>query len=404
MSKTRAWKSGNRMVAGICCAVLVSMLFSSFEVMQLSAKTTVGELNAKIEQLEDELKAAEEARKKAEKKYQSVKDDYEDMQARKEAIDAEADAIEREAEALRSVELGYAEQEAVLNRRIAAMEQELDELMATVKDRLRLSYEDSRADILTLLLTSEGLYEFLTAAERLSVLAEQEKAMIRQCEAAASSLRTEKEALAETVASANETEERLRDTLTQLDTKQAEITKMLADLEKDAEAYYKALEQAEKAEKEYQKQLKDKLEQLAQIGSPEYNGGKFVWPLPAKYTKISSPFGNRIHPVTGKPQFHEGIDIPAPPKTEIYCVADGTVIETGTHYANGKYVLVDHGGGIVTSYAHLHRIGVKKGDVLEQGEVLGLVGRTGWTTGYHLDFTVYVKGEAVDPMTYLPKQ
>jgi len=300
--------------------------------------------------------------------------------------------------------LGYAEQEVALNRRIAAMEQELDELMANVKDRLRLNYEDSRADILTLLLTSQGLYEFLTAAERLSVLAEQEKAMIRECEAAASALRAEKETLAETVANANETEARLRDTLVQLDAKQTEITKMLADLEKDTDAYRKALEQAEKAEKEYRKQLKDKLEQLAQIGSPEYSGGKFVWPLPSQYTKISSSFGERTHPVTGKLQFHEGIDIPAPQKTEIYCVAAGTVVETGTHYANGKYVLVDHGGGIVTSYAHLHRIGVKKGDVLEQGEVLGLVGRTGWTTGNHLDFSVYVNGEAVDPMTYLPKK
>jgi len=404
MSKTRAWKSGNRILAGFCCAVLVSMLFSSVETARLSAKTTVGELNTKIEKLEDELKAAEEARKKAEKQYQSVKDDYEDMQARKEAIDAEADAIEREAEALRLVVLGYAWQEEVLNRRIATMELELDGLLATIKDRLRLSYEDGRADFLTLLLTSQGLYEFLTATERLSVLAEQDKDMIRQCEAAANALRTEKEALAETVANANETATRLHDTLTQLDAKQSEIVNMMAALEKDVDAYLKALEQAEKAEDEYRKQLKDKLEQLAQIGSPEYNGGAFIWPLPAKYKKISSAFGNRTHPVTGKPQFHEGIDIPAPNKTEIYCVADGVVVETGNHYANGKYVLVDHGGGVVTSYAHLHTIGVKKGEILKQGEVLGLVGRTGWTTGNHLDFSLYIKGKAVDPMDYLPKK
>ncbi len=404
MSKTRAWKSGNRILAGFCCAVLVSMLFSSVETARLSAKTTVGELNTKIEKLEDELKAAEEARKKAEKHYQSVKDDYDDLQARKEAIDAEADAIEREAEALRLVVLGYAEQEEVLNRRIATMELELDGLLATIKDRLRLSYEDGRADFLTLLLTSQGLYEFLTATERLSVLAEQDKDMIRQCEAAANALRTEKEALAETVANANETAIRLHNTLTELEDKQSEIVNMMAALEKDVDAYLKALEQAEKAEDEYRKQLKDKLEQLAQIGSPEYNGGKFIWPLPAKHTKISSPFGERTHPVTGKPQFHEGIDIPAPKKTEIYCVAAGTVVETGNHYANGKYVLVDHGGGIVTSYAHLYRIDVKKGDMLEQGEVLGLVGMSGWTTGYHLDFSVYVDGDAVDPMTYLPKK
>ena len=404
MRKTGAWKRGNRILAGVCCAVLVFMLFSSLETARLSAKTTVGELNTKIEQLEDELKAAEDIRKRAEKAYQAAKNNRDDLQARKEAIDAEAEAIEREAEALRALVLGYAQQEDVFNQRIAGMEQELDKLMATVKDRLRLSYEDGMADLFTLLLTSEGLYEFLTAAERLSVLAEQEKAMIRQCEEAANALRIEKEALAATVAAANETSSRLHNTMTELAAKQNEITAMLNDLEKDEEAYRKALEQAEKAEADYRQKLKEKLEQLAQIQGPTYNGGAFIWPLPAKYTKISSPFGERTHPVTGKPQFHEGIDLPAPQKTEIYCVAAGTVVETGTHYANGKYVLVDHGGGIVTSYAHLHRIGVKKGDVLEQGEVLGLVGQTGWTTGNHLDFSVYVEGKAVDPMTYLPKK
>ena len=404
MRHTRAGKPINRILAGLCCAVLVFVLFSSAEVGLLSAKTSVGELNAKIEKLEDELKAAEEARKKAEKAYQAVKDDYDDLQARKEAIDAEVEAIERQAEALRQVEKGYAEQEKILNGRIAAMEQELDTLLTTIKDRLRLSYEDGRSDMLTLLFSSQGLYEFLTAAERLSILAEQDKEAIRRCEDFANTLRREKETLAETVASAAETSVRLQNTLSELEAKENEVTAMLADLEKDHKAMLKALEQAEKAEAEYRKQLQDKLEQLAQIGSPEYNGGAFIWPLPAKYKKISSAFGNRTHPVTGKPQFHEGIDIPAPSKTEIYCVADGVVVETGNHYANGKYVLVDHGGGVVTSYAHLHTIGVKKGEILKQGEVLGLVGRTGWTTGNHLDFSLYIKGKAVDPMDYLPKK
>lgn len=81
-------------------------------------------------------------------------------------------------------------------------------------------------------------------------------------------------------------------------------------------------------------------------------------------------------------------------------MAKGTVIETGNDYGNGKYVIVDHGGGISTMYAHLNKMTVKKGDVLAKGEVLGYVGMTGYATGYHLHLSVYKDGKAVNPETY----
>ncbi len=392
------------MVAGFCCAVLVFALFSFFEGTTLSAKTSVDELGDKIAELEKEVKEAEAARKEAKANYEAIKDDYEAVKARKEALDAELDAMEAEVEALREAVLGYAEREDLLNRRIAVMETELDERMNLLKDRLRHNYEEGRADFLTLLFTSNGLYEFLTSAERLSLLAEQDREMIASCEEAANALRREKETLAETVATAAERSQALHQSMTELSAKQDEAVDVMKALEKDADAYLAAMEEAEKAEAEFKAELKKRLEQLDKLESGEYEGGPFLWPLPSKYDDISSYFGNRIHPVTGKLQFHEGIDIPAPYKTEIYCVADGVVVETGSHYANGKYVLVDHGSGIVTSYAHLSRISVKKGDILEQGELVGLVGSTGWSTGNHLDLTVYVDGTAVDPLTYYPNK
>ncbi|MBQ4065513.1 MAG: peptidoglycan DD-metalloendopeptidase family protein [Clostridia bacterium] len=400
MIPARVWKQAGRMVAVLCCTALVFALFSLFEGAQLRAKTSVSEINNKIAQLEKEVAEAEAARKEAAANYEAVKDDYEKVKARKEALDAELDALEAEVEALRQTVIGYAEQEASLNRRIAAMETELNERMNLLRDRLRHNYEEGRADFLTLLFTSNGLYEFLTSAERLSLLAEQDREMIASCEAAANALRAEKEILAKTVETAAQRSADLHESMKDLTEKQDEVQSIITDLEKDTKTYLAALEEAEREKAKYQAELKKKLEQLSEAENGEYEGGLFSWPLPAKYTKISSPFGNRIHPVTGKPQFHEGIDIPAPYKTEIYCVAKGVVIETGSHYANGKYVLVEHGSGIVTSYAHLSRIDVKKGDILEQGELVGLVGSTGWSTGNHLDLTVYVKGEAVDPVPF----
>ncbi len=402
MITKRVGKQIGRIFAGGCCAVFVFVLFFAWHPSRFSAKTTMDELNSVIENLENDVKKAEEAREQASAHYNAVKNDYDNLKARKEAIDAEMEAIDAEANALRQLLLGYAEQQDYLNRRIATLEMEQEERMTLLKERLRLNYEDRMVNLLSSLFASQGLYDFLTAIERLQLLAEQDDAILRAYEGATIALEQEKERLAESVKTAEEKAITLRETLVSLENKQKELLSMMETLEKDADAYLKALEQAEKEEAAFRQALQEKLDLLASVSDSEYRGGDFLWPLPAKHTDISSYFGNRTHPVTGKPQFHEGIDIPAPYKTEIYCVAIGTVVETGSHYANGKYVLVDHGGGIVTSYSHLSVIQVRKGDILEQGDVLGLVGSTGWSTGNHLDLSVYVKGEAVDPLDYYP--
>jgi len=402
MNEKRVGKQISRVIAVLCCAVLVFVLFFAFGRDRFSAKTTMEGLNDTIQNLEEELKAAEEARKEAAAHYEEIKSNYDDLKAKKEAMDAEMEAIDLEAEALRNLLVGYADQQDYLNRRIATLEIELEERLSLLRERLRLNYEDRNVSLLSSLLNSKGLYGFLTAAERLMSLAEQDEAFIREYEEATAALEAEKQLLVQSVKAANEKTVSLRETLLALEAKQEELLTMMAALEADTEAYLKALEQAEAEEEAYRLALQDKLNMWADVNSSEYRGGDFIWPLPAKHTRISSYFGNRTHPVTGKPQFHEGIDVPAPYKTEIYCVALGTVVETGSHYANGKYVLVDHGGGIVTSYAHLSVIEVKKGDILEKGDVLGLVGSTGWSTGYHLDLSVYVNGKAVDPLDFYP--
>ncbi len=367
---------------------------------QSAAKTTLGEIDAQIQALEDELKKATEAREKAAGAYQSVKDEYENVKKRKMAIDEELDAIDRQAETLRALAVGYREQENALAKRLEGMEKELDARLAVLRLRLRLDYENGGADWFSLLFSSDGLFDFLTSADRLSFLVKQDNELIGECEEACRQLADERERLAAVTADAARTEEELHASMTALKEKQDEVLSMMTKLEKDAATAERAKEEAEKEEDAFHDELEKKLEERNKLNSSEYGGGDFIWPLPAKYKKISSPFGERIHPVTGEPQFHKGVDIPAPNGTSVYCVAKGTVIETGNSYANGKYVIVDHGGGISTVYCHLSKIAVKKDDVLAQGEVLGLVGMTGWATGYHLHLTVYRDSKAVDPLTF----
>ena len=116
---------------------------------------------------------------------------------------------------------------------------------------------------------------------------------------------------------------------------------------------------------------------------------------------ITSGYSMRNHPITGKYSQHTGIDIAAPKNTKITAAASGTVVTVGYNTAYGYRVIVDHGGGVQTLYAHMTSFAVKEGDKVSTGDVLGYVGNTGYATGYHLHFSVLVNGSYVDPNTYL---
>ena len=135
--------------------------------------------------------------------------------------------------------------------------------------------------------------------------------------------------------------------------------------------------------------------------------GIFQWPLPENGT-ITSYFGNRVNPVTGKPDFHTGTDIAMPEGTPILAAADGTVeIANGTDSwgdSYGYYVKLDHGSGFETLYAHCSSICVTAGQEVSQGEVIGYVGTTGNSTGNHLHFEVRKNGQRVDALDYFTQE
>ncbi|MBN1298647.1 MAG: M23 family metallopeptidase [Actinobacteria bacterium] len=127
-------------------------------------------------------------------------------------------------------------------------------------------------------------------------------------------------------------------------------------------------------------------------------GSKFMWPVAGR---LRSGFGYRIHPIFGYRRFHSGIDLAAPSGTLIYSADGGEIIHTGYDGGYGYSIMVYHGGGFATWYAHLSRILVNVGQRVERGEVIGLVGSTGWSTGPHLHFEVRINGAAQDPLAYL---
>ena len=123
-----------------------------------------------------------------------------------------------------------------------------------------------------------------------------------------------------------------------------------------------------------------------------------IWPTDGW---VTSGFGYRKSPFTDRREFHKGVDIAGPPGTPVYATAKGRVIFAGRDGAYGLTVALDHGSGIVTSYAHLQRIAVKDGQGVSRGELIGYMGKTGRTTGPHLHYEVRLNGIPVDPMRYI---
>ncbi len=129
-------------------------------------------------------------------------------------------------------------------------------------------------------------------------------------------------------------------------------------------------------------------------------GELFRLPISAHF-RWSSSYGYRIDPIAGVKSFHTGTDMACPTGTPILAAMSGKVTTTGINRVYGNYVIIDHGNGYQTLYAHMSKVIASKGQWVSQGTRIGLVGSTGYSTGPHLHFTVYKNGKLVDPMTVL---
>lgn len=122
-----------------------------------------------------------------------------------------------------------------------------------------------------------------------------------------------------------------------------------------------------------------------------------ICPLHNKY-RISSPYGIRIHPITGKKQFHSGIDLAVPLATPVYSTADGEVVYAGLKGGYGRCIIVKHQLGFETLYGHLVAYYVGKGQTVKQNSPIGFVGATGKSTGNHLHYEIRKNGKTIHPI------
>lgn len=124
-----------------------------------------------------------------------------------------------------------------------------------------------------------------------------------------------------------------------------------------------------------------------------------AWPIPAS-GRISSPFGNRVHPTLGGVRLHTGVDLPLPEGTLVYATGAGVVVRAAEDGVNGRYLVIDHGHGVTTAYLHNSRLLVDEGQLVSKGDAISESGNTGRSTGPHLHYQLELSGVPVDPLLF----
>ena len=172
----------------------------------------------------------------------------------------------------------------------------------------------------------------------------------------------------------------------------------LASIQSEKEKYLEAIQELERNSRELEQMIRRI--QGAGVGGGRVGTGVYTWPTPG-YSNITSPYGMRLHPILKERRLHTGVDISAPGGANIVAADDGTVIFVGWNGAYGQTIIVYHGNGKSTLYAHMSAFIAGNGASVNKGEAIGKVGSTGWSTGPHLHFEVRINGSPTDPMAYL---
>ena len=364
-------------------------------------------------------KAAEAARAKAAAEQAKANDLLKQTQA----IEDRISALDKDLEAL-GTQIGSAsarrsrleEEIGLTNQDIAAKQTAIAKLQAgyasrmdALNARVDSSYRSGDWAWLEILLSSQNLSDFIQRTEYVNmIIADDEQAaaeldgMRVDLETVTAELDRSLQTLQTKRAEVAAQEQGLKTLQSSQDSKksaqqaaQHEKSAMLAETKKNI-ARLRAFALAEEQESARITRL---LKGGSSSGSGKY-AGTFMWPAPG-HTRITSPFGYRIHPILHVRKLHTGIDIGAPSGARIVAAGNGTVIYAGSNGGYGNFTMIDHGDGLVSCYAHQKKILVSKGQHVSAGTTIGYVGSTGLSTGPHLHFEVRVNGVPKNPMSYL---
>ena len=388
--------------------ILICVCVGNFGSIKSSAEVT----EAGIKQKESQIESAKQER-------EGMKNNLTDLQKVQEELKASKKDLNSYVKKLDESLTGIQQKINELESKITAKEQDIQktqtELEKTqaeqqaqyeaMKARIKFMYERGDSLYLELLLESGSFAEMLNKAEYVEMLSEYDRNKLNEyintakmIELTKEELEQEKSTLTDAKADVAVEQVNMQTLINDKTAEIGDISANITDKQAAIDEYEASIQEQndtisalEKAVAEEKKQL-----EAQQKKAQTYDGGMFTWPCPS-YTRISDDYGNRIHPILGIQQFHNGIDMAAPGGSPILAAYNGTVVAAAYSTTMGNYVMIDHGDGLYTVYMHASSLNVSTGQTVSKGDQIAAVGATGRATGNHLHFSVRLNGSYVNP-------
>lgn len=389
-------------------------LLLSAVIMFTYAEPAYAVTNESIRKKEEEIAAAK-------KEVSSLKSNLTDVEALKKELeqskndlaayvvqlDNELSGIQAKIEQYNTLITEKEEQIVETTEELNEAVKQQEEQYESMKQRIKFMYEKGDTFYLELLFSSDGFSDMANKADYIEALSQYDKnkldeyvetkEMVQLCK---EKLEAEKEVLDEAKVAVEAEEANVSALISQ---KEEQIVSVSSDISTKEAAIkeYEAMIAQENAEiAALEKAVAEEKARLEAEQARVYNGGVFVWPCPS-YKRISDEYGNRIHPILGTQQFHNGLDMAAPGGSPILAAYDGDVVAAAYNGSMGNYIMIDHGSGLYTIYMHCSALHVSKGQTVSKGQKIAAVGSTGRSTGNHLHFSVRLNGSYVSPWNYL---
>ena len=288
----------------------------------------------------------------------------------------------------------------VLDSNIKDEQTKIDELSEQMKDRLLDMYKYGEIETMRTMFASRSVFEAVETAHLLSLVTKRDEAILSQLQARVQNLDLSRQTMDEQQTKLKEKTEAVQLQRDKYKQSIKDTNNFIKSIQRKKALAEKAALEAEQAQKQAGQMIAALQRKRAQRNYITGKGSIFNWPIRGQ---ISSVYGYRIHPILKRKILHSGIDIAAPNGTAIKAPAAGEVIYDGWLRGYGRVVVLDHGRGFSTLYAHLSASLVKEGQVVKSGATIAKVGKTGNTTGYHLHFEVRVFGTPENPIKFLKR-